>query len=156
MHARTLLRPMPLVANGLDALQPLLALATRLYVSWPFLKSGYLKLTSWENTLFLFREEYRVPLLSPQLAAVAGTFGELFFPALLVVGFMARLSAIGLFAVNALAVISYSHVLLTEGFEAALGQHVLWGFMLLVLAVYGPGALSLDRLIAARSAGYRA
>jgi uncharacterized membrane protein YphA (DoxX/SURF4 family) len=45
-----------------------------------------------------------------------------------------------------MAVISYAHVLLAEGFEAALAQHVLWGLMLVVLAVYGQGALALDRL----------
>ena len=57
-----------------------------------------------------------------------------------------RLPALGLFAVNALAVISYSHVLFSEGFEAAIGQHYFWGFMLAMLAVYGPGAITLDRL----------
>src|SRR5687768_2862406 len=98
------------------------ALLTRVYVSWQFLKSGWLKLSSWETTLGLFRDEYHVPLLPPSLAAVVGTFGELFFPVLLIAGLFGRLSALGLFAVNAMAVISYRHVLLTEGFEAALGQ----------------------------------
>jgi putative oxidoreductase len=85
--------------------------------------------------------------LSPHSAAVAGTFGELFFPALLVIGFVSRLSAIGLFTVNAMAVISYSNVLLAEGSEAALGQHVLWGSVLLFLIIYGPGKLSVDYLL---------
>jgi len=120
------------------------ALATRLYVSWQFLKSGYLKISSWETTLSLFRDEYHVPLLPPGLAAVVGTFGELFFPVLVFAGLFGRLSALGLFAVNAMAVISYRHVLLTEGFEAALGQHVLWGFMLLTIAIHGPGKWSAD------------
>ena len=128
------------------------ALATRLYVSWQFLKSGYLKISSWDSTLSLFRDEYHVPLLSPGLAAVVGTFGELFFPVLLILGLFGRLSAVGLFAVNAMAVVSYAHVLLSEGFEAAVGQHILWGFMLAVLAVYGPGAWSLDRVRGSRSA----
>ena len=52
---------------------------------------------------------------------------------------------------NALAVISYAHVLLQEGFEAAVAQHYLWGFMLLVIIFYGPGALSVDGLLARRS-----
>lgn len=146
----SLLGPVGLLARGLDALQPLFALATRLWVSWQFLKSGLLKAQDWDSTLFLFQEEYRVPLLSPQLAALAGTAGELVFPVLLGVGLLGRLAALGLSAVNVLAVISYAHVLLGSGFEAALGQHVLWGFMLLVLAVYGPGPLSADGLMAAR------
>ena len=65
-------------------------------------------------------------------------------------GLFGRLSALGLFAVNAMAVISYRHVLLTEGFEAALGQHVLWGFMLAMLAIYGPGKWSADHLLRGR------
>jgi len=80
-----------------------------------------------------------------------GTFGELFFPILLILGLGGRIGAIGLSAVNAMAVISYAHVLLGEGFEAAIGQHYLWGVMLATLAVYGSGALSLDRLIARRT-----
>ncbi|NJN50698.1 MAG: DoxX family protein [Gammaproteobacteria bacterium] len=124
-----------------------LALALRVWIALEFLRSGWLKLTSWENTLFLFREEYHVPVLPPTLAAVAGTAGEIVFPVLLIVGLAGRLSALATSAVNAMAVIAYAHVLLSEGFEAALGQHVLWGLALLVLAVYGPGRLSVDWLL---------
>ncbi len=130
----------------LDRLAAPFALLTRLYVGWQFLKSGYLKISSWDSTLGLFRDEYRVPLLSPELAAVAGTAGELVFPVLLILGLFGRLGAVGLFAVNAMAVVSYAHVLYAEGFEAALGQHYLWGFMLAMLAIHGPGAWSLDRI----------
>ena len=139
--------PDALAARLLDPLQSLFALGARCYVSWQFLKSGYLKVTSWDSTLYLFENEYHTPLLSPHVAAVAGAFGELFFPTLLVLGFMGRLSAMGLFAVNAMAVISYSQVLLAEGSEAALGQHILWGSMLAFLIIYGPGKLSLDYLL---------
>lgn len=140
-------RPVERLAVAADALQPLLALCTRAWVALQFLKSGLLKLQSWEATLYLFRDEYRTPLLPPEVAAVAGTCGELLFPALLIAGLFGRFAAIGLFAVNAMAVVSYRHVLLAEGYEAALTQHLLWGFMLLVLAVYGPGRLSLDHLL---------
>lgn len=139
--------PNELAAKLLDYLQPLFALGARWYVSWQFWKSGYLKITSWESTLGLFESEYHVPLLPPHVAAVVGSFGELFFPTLLVLGFCSRLGAIGLFAVNAMAVISYSNVLLAEGFEAALAQHVLWGSIAAFLMVYGPGKLSLDHLL---------
>ena len=105
------------LAAGLDTLQPLFALATRLWVAWQFLKSGILKAQDWESTLFLFQEEYRVPLLSPPLAALAGTAGELFFPVLLGLGLFGRFAALGLSAVNVLAVVSYAHVLLASGFE---------------------------------------
>jgi putative oxidoreductase len=126
--------------------ESLLLLATRLYVAWQFLKSGWLKLSDWDTTLFLFEEEYHTPVLPPVAAAVAGTAGEIVFPVLLILGLLGRYAAAGLFAVNAMAVVAYSHVLLTEGFEAALGQHYLWGFMLLVLIVLGPGRWAVDSL----------
>ena len=133
------------VASWLES--PLL-LAMRCFVAWQFLKSGWLKISNWETTLYLFQDEYHVPLLPPALAAVAGTAGELVFPTLLVVGLLGRYAAVGLSAVNVLAVISYAHVLLGEGFEAALGQHYLWGALLLVVAVFGPGRWSVDTLLA--------
>lgn len=142
-----LLAPDLFAARVLNLAQPGFALALRWYVSWQFLKSGWLKLANWDSTLWLFENEYRTPLLSPMAAAVLGVFGELVFPILLIVGFASRLGAVGLFAVNAMAVISYSHVLLEEGMEAAVAQHVLWGVMLLTGAVYGPGKLSLDHLL---------
>jgi putative oxidoreductase len=140
------------IGRGLDHLRPLLLLGTRLWVSWQFLKSGWLKVSSWDITLELFRSEYHVPLLPPYLAAVVGAFGELFFPLLLILGLFTRLGALGLFAVNAMAVISYWHVLGGEGFEAALGQHVLWGYMIAVLALCGGGSISLDNLLERQSA----
>jgi putative oxidoreductase len=139
--------PDAFAARLLNPLQSLFALGVRLYVGWQFMKSGYLKVTSWDSTIYLFENEYHTPLLSPHAAAVAGSFGELFFPALLVLGLVGRLSAIGLFAVNAMAVISYSQVLLAEGSEAALGQHILWGALLVFLIIYGPGKFSLDYLL---------
>jgi putative oxidoreductase len=135
------------LAVWLQALNPLLLLATRIFVGWQFWKSGYLKISGWDSTLYLFSNEFHVPLLSPQIAAVLGTFGELFFPALLILGLFGRVGALGLTLVNVVAVISYRQVLFADGFEGAIGQHYLWGFMLLVLLVFGPGMLSLDRLI---------
>lgn len=131
-------------ATWIDA--PLL-LAFRCYVAWQFLKSGWLKLENWDSTLYLFQEEYRVPLLPPALAAATGTAGEIVFPVLLIVGLLTRYAALGLSAVNAIAVVSYAHVLLSDGFEAALGQHYLWGSLLLVVLVFGPGRWSMDALL---------
>jgi putative oxidoreductase len=86
------------------------------------------------------------------VAAVTGAGGELFFPALLFLGLFSRVGALGGFFVNAMAVISYRQVLLAEGSEAALGQHILWGFMLLILAVFGPGRFALDGWLEGRLA----
>jgi putative oxidoreductase len=132
-------------------LQPLLLLAGRVYLAKVFIASGWLKLTNWSQTLDLFTSEYHVPLLPPPVAAVAGTFGELVFPTLLLLGLFSRPAAVGLFFVNAMAVISYRDVLFSEGFEAALGQHVLWGVIIATLAVFGSGVVSLDRVVNGKS-----
>jgi len=136
----------------LDHARSLFLLGTRLYVGWQFWKSGWLKVSSWSSTLDLFRTEYHVPLLPPAVAAVTGAFGEIFFPALLFLGLFSRVGALGGFFVNAMAVISYRQVLLAEGAEAALAQHVLWGFMFLLLAVIGPGKIALDTWLERRLA----
>lgn len=133
--------------------QALFLAALRIYVSWQFLKSGWLKLQDWETTRFLFEEEYKVPLLSPALAAILGTAGEILFPVLLIVGLLSRYAALGLSVVNVIAVVSYAHVLMSEGFEAALGQHYLWGLMLLTVLLFGPGRYSLDGMAAASAPG---
>jgi len=150
MNTNILSRLLSVLERLLNPLQPLFLLATRWYVSWQFLKSGWLKVTTWDSTLELFRTEYHVPLLPPVAAAVSGAFGELFFSALIVLGIFGRIGPLGLFFVNIMAVVSYKQVLLAEGFEAALAQHVLWGFQLALLAVFGCGDWSVDRLIASR------
>ena len=132
-----------MLTRALDALQPLAALLARLYVAQVFWLSGLTKLRDWEITVALFTDEYKVPLLSPQLAAAMGTVGELALPVLLVVGLGGRFSALGLFVVNAVAVISLSEIA-----PAALQQHVFWGSLLAGLAIFGLGPWTLDRWIA--------
>jgi len=144
-------RQVAALSQALNWLQAPFALATRLYVSQVFLASGWLKLTNWSQTVGLFETEYHTPVLPPTLAAVVGTFGELFFPILLILGIGGRIGALGLFAVNLMAVISYWHVLGADEFIGGLRQHELWGFMLAMLAVYGSGALTLDRLLSRRA-----
>ena len=131
-------------------LSPLLLLALRLWVPWQFFKAGLVKVSDWQSTLWLFEEEYRVPLLPPAIAAAAGTAGELVFPVLLAAGLAPRWAALGLSLVNVMAVVAYAHVLLAEGYEAALGQHWLWGTVLAVVFVFGPGRWSADAWLAVR------
>lgn len=121
----------------------LFSLAIRLYVGWQFFNSGWIKIKDWSATVALFRDEYHVPFLSPELAAVMGTAGELFLPLLLLLGFISRPAALGLFAVNAMAVISYPQ-LLTFECPAAINDHFYWGILLLSLVAFGPGKLSAD------------
>ena len=124
----------------LDALQPLAALLARLYVAQVFFLSGLTKLRDWGTTVALFTDEYKVPFLSPAAAATLGTAGELVLPVLLVIGLAGRFSALGLFVVNAVAVISLSEIA-----PAAMQAHVLWGTLLAALAIYGLGPWALDR-----------
>ena len=65
--------PSTFAARVFNPLQPLVALAARLYVSWQFLQSGYIKVTNWASTLSLFENEYHTPWLTPHDAAVAGS-----------------------------------------------------------------------------------
>jgi putative oxidoreductase len=124
----------------LNGLQPVFALAMRLYVAKVFALSGWLKLTRWDSTLALFENEYQVPLLSPYAAAVLGTTAELTLPVLFALGIGSRATALALFMFNAVAVISYPDLS-----AAGLKDHYLWGALMLVIAVYGPGRLSIDR-----------
>ena len=76
-----------------------IALMSRFAVAGVFWRSGQTKVSGFsirEETFFLFREEYKVPLLPPDLAAYLSTIAEHVFPILLVVGFASRLSALGL------------------------------------------------------------
>jgi putative oxidoreductase len=139
-----------LVLTGLvDRLQPVVLLALRLYVSSIFFRSGLVKISDWSATLALFHDEYKVPLLPPDLAAFVGAFGELTFPVLITLGLLGRFGAAGLFVVNAMAVISYPQLF---GFDcpAGINAHFYWGSILLALSVFGPGKISLDALILKR------
>jgi putative oxidoreductase len=129
----------------LQSAAPLVDLAIRLYIANVFFKSGLVKIDNWDGTLYLFANEYRVPVLPPEAAAWLGTFGELAFPPLLALGLAARFSAVALSFINVIAVISFWHVLSQN--EAALMSHFYWGLLLLVTLCHGPGKLSADHLI---------
>jgi putative oxidoreductase len=129
----------------------LMSLAIRFYVGWVFFNAGLIKVRDWGATLSLFRDEYQVPLLPPELAAVMGAGGELTLPLLLFVGLLSRPAAIGLFFVNLMAVISYPMLFMFEC-PAAINDHKYWGILLLVLVVFGPGRFSADALLGRRRA----
>ena len=126
----------------IDKLQSLAALSIRLYLANVFISSALTKIKDWNITVALFENEYHVPLLSPAAAALLGTAAEFGLPLLLLAGLGARFAALALFAFNCVAVISYPDLS-----DAGLKDHILWGTLMLVLAVYGPGKLSVDRLL---------
>ncbi len=131
--------------GALETLQPLALLAARLVVAQAFFLSGLTKIRDGETTLLLFENEYAVPLLSPPVAAVAGTAGELVLPVLLALGLAGRFAAAGLSVVNVVAVLS-----LAEIAPAALQQHQFWGSLLVAVLLWGPGRWSADALLARR------
>lgn len=134
--------------NLVDRLQSPFALALRLYVADVFFSSGLVKLQSWDSTLALFANEYHVPVLSPHAAAVLGTTAELGLPVLIAVGLGTRLAAPALFVFNVVAATSYPDLS-----AAGLKDHVLWGALLCVLFVYGPGRIALDAWLERAFAG---
>jgi putative oxidoreductase len=120
----------------------LVLLTARIAVANIFWRSGQTKVSGFsirEETFFLFREEYNVPVLPSDLAAYLATIGEHVFPVLLVIGLATRLSAAGLLGMT----------LIIQFFVVPGGwpEHLLWFALLALIIARGPGAISLDHLI---------
>lgn len=131
--------------DWLEYLRPIADLIARLYIARVFFLSGLTKIQDWETTLYLFREEYHVPLLPPEIAAACGTAGEVGFSILLALGIFTPLSALALFVLNIVAFASYYHVLIES--PAAWHDHLEWGIIIALLMTTKSGGISLDRLI---------
>jgi putative oxidoreductase len=118
-----------------------LLLVARVGIASVFFLSGRTKveglLTISPSTYVLFSEEYRVPLLAPEVAAHAATYAEHLFPILLIVGLFTRLSA--------LALLGMTLVIEIFVYPDAWATHLSWAAILLPLIAKGAGWLSLDR-----------
>ncbi len=135
-----MIEPLRKLANKIGA--PLLDLAFRLYVAQVFFKSGMLRLQSalngdWGTQIFLFDMEHPVPYMSPEIAAVVTTAGELALPVLLALGLFSRFGAAGLFAMALMIQLTYMHS----------AEHLLWMALMASIFIKGPGVLSLDFLM---------
>jgi len=111
----------------------------RLAIASVFLPAGLLKLASWESTIELFQDEYKVPVLAPAVAAVMATTFELVCSALLIVGLATRLATLPLLG-QILTIQLFVH-------PQAWHEHFVWGSILLVLLTRGAGAFSMDHLL---------
>jgi putative oxidoreductase len=120
-------------------------LGMRLAVGATFFSSGMNKLQSFDTAIALFRDEYRLPLLPPELAAYMGTAVEVSAPVLLVFGVFARLGAAALLAMT----LTIQFLVYPENWP----EHLMWASILAYVLRNGPGALSIDRLIAFRLFG---
>jgi putative oxidoreductase len=133
--------------NRVDAVRLYLArfplsiiqLAGRIGVGATFFKAGLLKYQSWEFTVKLFEEEYRVPLLDPAVAAGIATVQELTIPILLFLGLATRVATIPLLGMIA--------VIQLFVYPNAYNEHLVWGSILVLLLTRGPGVVSVDYLI---------
>ncbi|ESQ93251.1 hypothetical protein ABAC460_00700 [Asticcacaulis sp. AC460] len=85
---------------GLGWLKGLSLLAIRIYLAQFFFFAGLTKIQSWSTTVALFADEYKVPVLPPELAAAMATTAELSLPVLLVLGLLSRFAAAGLFVMT--------------------------------------------------------
>jgi len=133
--------------NALMAAVPywFVAAITRVSVAAVFWRSGQTKVDGWhvsDATLFLFKDEYKLPLIDPTLAASLATFAEHFFPVLLLLGLASRLSALALLVMTLVIEIFV--------YPDAWPTHGTWAACFLLLMAQGPGKLSLDHLIARR------
>ena len=148
-------------ANNVMARIPedLIALLGRFSVAAVFWKSGQTKVEGlaidlvegsvqlgWprlsDSAVDLFREEYRLPLLPPELGATLAALGEHILPVLILLGLGTRLAALGLLVMTA--------VIQLLVYPGAYPTHGVWAAVLLYLMARGPGRVSLDHLIARR------
>lgn len=118
-------------------------------------QAGLLKLSDWDSTLTLFEYEYTVPFIPAHIAAYLGTAAEIILPSLLLLGFLSRFNAVGLFIFNAVALFAYP-ALWNKGILTAAGfLHVYWGIMIAMICCYGPGKISIDYLLHKKCGEYQ-
>lgn len=117
----------------------LIQLAMRIGVGAVFFNAGLLKYNSWEFTVKLFEDEYKVPLLDPAVAARLAMVQELTLPVLLFLGLATRAATVPMLGMIA--------VIQTFVYPNAWTEHLVWSSILVFLLTRGPGILSLDHLV---------
>lgn len=118
--------------------QDVILLIIRFWIANIFLRSGLLKLQSWDSTLSLFQEEYALPYLAPQFAAIMGTGAEILGGALVLLGLFTPFGAFVLFGVT----------LVIELFVyPGTNDHYHWLLLLGVLIVFGGGKWGASRFL---------
>ncbi|WP_428623716.1 DoxX family protein [Sedimenticola sp.] len=127
--------------------ESLLMLFARLAIAYTFFSSGRTKVTGLldvtDTTLYLFQEEYSVPLIPPDIAAYMAAYAEHFFPILLVLGLFTRFAALSLLIMTL--------VIQLFVYPDAWNVHMWWGIAMLYLLKHGGGDWALDRLFSRRS-----
>ena len=114
----------------------LLQLMFRIAIAAVFWSSGLTKIASWDTTVALFRDEYMVPVLPPEIAAVMSATFELSCSVLIVTGLATRLATLPLLGMTL--------VIEVFVYPEYWAMHLMWATILLFLLTRGPGAFSLD------------
>jgi putative oxidoreductase len=139
-------RPLRALIDIFDRIpQSFISLCARVFPAAVFWASGQTKVDGWhlsDSAVDLFRDEYRLPLIDPSIAAHAAAFAEHFFPILLVIGLASRFAALALLGMTAVIEIFV--------YPDAWPTHGVWATCFLVVIARGPGILSLDHLLARR------
>ncbi|MBL0141803.1 MAG: DoxX family protein [Betaproteobacteria bacterium] len=128
------------VSDGLLALFARFALGSIFFLSGRTKVEGFLTVT--EGAFTLFREEYKVPLLPPEIAAHLAAYAEHLLPVLLVLGLFTRLSALGLLGMTT--------VIQAFVYPDAWPTHLSWAALALLLVGRGAGPTSLDHALGIR------
>jgi putative oxidoreductase len=124
----------------LDRFPPsIVQLTFRIAIAAVFWSSGLTKIASWPTTIALFRDEYMVPLLPPEIAAVMSATFELSCSVLIVVGLATRLATLPLLGMTL--------VIEVFVYPEYWTQHLMWASVLLSLLTKGPGVFSLDHYV---------
>jgi len=124
-----------------------LQLLFRVSIAAVFWNSGLTKIASWQSTVVLFRDEYRVPVIPPEIAAALAAAVELTCPVLLVLGLATRLAT--------LPMLGMTFVIEAFVYPEDWIEHLTWASLLLMLLTRGPGAIALDRWLAPQVRGRR-
>ncbi len=150
--ATPLSNPVARFTRALFGLVPasLALLVLRLTLALPFYKSGLTRWDGWFTLSFgakaLFSDEYRlhvfgqeIPFPQPELVATTASTAEIVLPILLAFGFLTRYAALGLLGMTAVIQLVYP-----DGWQ---NFHLPWAAMALAIMAFGPGALSIDRIL---------
>ncbi|MCL2453670.1 MAG: DoxX family protein [Alphaproteobacteria bacterium] len=122
--------------------QSLLSLFARIFPAAVFWRSGETKVEGFhlsDNAIDLFRDEYRLPFIDPELAAKIAAISEHLFPFLLVLGLASRLAAFALLIMTSVIEIFV--------YPDAWPEHGLWATCFLIVITRGPGVFSFDHLL---------
>ncbi|MCB1465372.1 MAG: DoxX family protein [Nitratireductor sp.] len=125
-----------------------LSLIARIGIAGVFWRSGQTKVNGFEvtdSTYYLFREEYALPIIPPEIAANLAAFAEHFFPVLLIIGLASRFSA--------LALLGMTLVIQIFVYPGSWPDHAVWAAALAVIIARGPGVVALDHWLFGRRKG---